>query len=154
MNQCSDWGKSYQTDNKIIIVYRCWAGNTDFGTTQRKFYWCCCFLFCCFNPSWLVAKGTRWSPPLPVLNTSTEKRSIYIVSYKITLSDLGLRDLPWGLVEKRNEGSRPWYQAAIHSPLIGKQKKSSRWSHPVPLRNAPLRLWLRGNPCRRLPTTE
>ena len=76
------------------------------------------FSFCCLNPSWLVARGMRWLPLLLILNILTEKRSMFLVSCKVTLSDLGLWDLPWGLVEKRNKGSWAWHQAPIHSSLM------------------------------------
>lgn len=48
------------------------------------------FSFCCFNPSWLVARRMSWLPLLLILNVLTEKRSMFLLSYKVTLSDLGL----------------------------------------------------------------
>lgn len=48
------------------------------------------FSFCCFNPSWLVAREMRWLPLLLILNILTEKRSMFPVSCKVTFSDLGL----------------------------------------------------------------
>ena len=99
------------------------------------------FSFCCLNPSWLVARGMRWLPLLLILNILTEKRSMFLVSCKVTLSDLGLWDLPWGLVEKRNKGSWAWRQAPIHSSLIGKQKRVQVRAIQFPS-GMPLRPWL------------
>lgn len=95
------------------------------------------FSFCCFNPSWLVARRMSWLPLLLILNVLTEKRSMFLLSYKVTLSDLGLWDLPWGLVERRNEGSWAWRQAPIHSSLISKRKSVLVRARSVSLWNVP-----------------